>query len=48
MTLSPLSIRLSELCLYSLNYAKKKKKKKKKKTTEIEPDNINGANETNE
>ena len=42
MTLSPLSIRLSELCLYSLNYAKKKKK------TEIEPDNINGANETNE
>ena len=43
MTLSPLSIRLSELCLYSLNYAKKKKKK-----TKIEPDNINGANETNE
>ena len=47
MTLSPLSIRLCELCLYSLNYAKKKKKKKKKKP-EIEPDNINGANETNE
>ena len=45
MTLSPLSIRLCELCLYSLNYAKKKKKKK---TTEIEPDNINDANETNE
>ena len=40
MTLLPLSIRLCELCLYSLNYAKK--------TTEIEPDNINGANETNE
>ena len=45
MTLSPLSIRLCELCLYSLNYPKKKKKKKK---PEIEPDNINGANETNE
>ena len=28
MTLSPLSIRLCELCLYSLNYEKKKKKKK--------------------
>ena len=44
MTLLPLSIRLCELCLYSLNYAKKKQKK----PTEIEPDNINGANETNE
>ena len=30
MTLLPLSIRLCELCLYSLNYAKKTKKKQLK------------------